>query len=84
MSDKHITPEDQATPTPRQAAEMRGSEAAFRAVEAMRAMPTQAERFRCLRAAVLEATEGPHRRRAAGGFSAALIAYLDYALGIDV
>jgi hypothetical protein len=84
MGDKRIAPEDQATPTPRQAAERRGSEAAFRAVEAMRAMPMQAERLRRLRAAILDATEGPHRRRAAGGFSVALIAYLDYALGIDV
>jgi hypothetical protein len=64
------------------AAEMRGSGIGGDAIEAMRAAPSQAERFRLLHTAVLEATKGPHRSRSAGGFSVALIAYLDHAMGL--
>lgn len=65
------------------AAERRGAVAGLNAIDAMRNAPTQSERFRLLHEAILTATKGPHRSRAAGGLATSLIAFVDRALGLE-
>jgi hypothetical protein len=64
------------------AAERRGAGAGLDAIDAMRNAPTQSERYRVLHEAILTATKGPHRSRAAGGLALSLVAFLDRALGL--